>query len=380
MYLSSAEKERRYQLVREQMKKENVNSILVVGNTAIGGPLSSGNFCYLTDFFMISNYGLLLFSAESDPVMWVGNEITEYQALKNSWISDVRVSNCYAPDVVKVVKERERTNGRLGISSMENLPASTYRYLQENLPSWEFIDADPILLNIKFSKSAEEQLFLKKAAELVDNGFQAALKVIRPGIKERDIVGVLDGFHRGCGSDRTFNLILSGPFPRSNKKEPPIQLWYPSNREIKKGDVILLEMTATYGGYWNQLVRAVSVGGENRELSFFHKAILKSIEAGVKSMKPGVQTSDFVAKINKCAEEMGYKLTIPVGHYVGLDLVEARINPGINLILKQGTPGIVHPILVDRNGDRMFWGQTYLVVENETIQLNSTGDELVVVS
>jgi methionine aminopeptidase len=191
---------------------------------------------------------------------------------------------------------------------------------------------------------------------------------------------ILEGYHRGQGCDRTFNLISSGPFPRKNKNDSAVLLWYPSDREIKRGDVIVLEMTAAYGGYWNQLVRAVGVGGENRELSSFHRAILGSLEAGVNSLVPGVRTADFVATMSQCAETMGYRLTVPVGHYTGLDLVDARINPGIDLTVRQGASAIVHPVLENGEGVRLFWGQTYLVLEKETISLNSTDDKLLFLS
>lgn len=380
MYLSMKEKERRYALVREMMGKEGIDPLLVVGNAGIGGSTGPGNFRYLTDFFVIFDYSLLLFFAESEPVMLVGSSLSRYHALKKSWIDDVRESSHYELDVMNAVKERGGPKGKLGVAGMEGVPASLYQSIRENLSSWELVDVSPSLLDIRLSKSDEEQHLLKRAAEIVDGGFQAALGMIKPGVTEQDIGGVLEGFYRGHGSDRTFNLISSGPFPRPIKQDSAIQQFYPSERKIKKGDTILLEMTATYGGYWNQLVRAVSVGRENRDLSQFHRASLKTIEAGVDAMRLGVRTSEVVTAIDDRAKGLGYILNVPVGHYVGLDLVEARVNPGIELALKQGTAVIIHPILSNASEDLMFWGQTYFVGENQTISLNSTPDDLVVVS
>ena len=361
------------------MKREGLNAILLVGNSGIGGPSGPGSFRYLTDFYIIFDYGLLLFFAESDPVMWVGSDLTQYHAGKYSWIKDVRASNRYAQEVVKVVKEREKAKGRLGIVSMQSLPATIYQRLRDDLPSWELIDASSILLDLRFSKSPEEQTLLRKAAEIADGSFQAVLKMIRSGVRGREIIGCLEGFQRGHGSDRTFNIIGSGPFPRTDKNDSPINLWSYAEREVQKGDVVVFEITTVYGGYWNQLNRTVSVGKENRELSLSRDACLKTLQAGVNAMKPGVRTSEFVATMDQCAKDVGYKLKTPVGHYVGLDLVEARVNPDIDLILQPGTSAIVHPILSKTQGDDLFWGQTYLVGQNETISLNATGDEVVIV-
>ena len=97
-------------------------------------------------------------------------------------------------------------------------------------------------------------------------------------------------------------------------------------------------------------------------------------------MRPGVRTADFVAAMNQAAERMGYKLSTPIGHYTGLDLVDTRINPGTDLILKQGASAIVHPVLENGDGIRLFWGQTFLVREKATVSLNSTDDKLLFIS
>lgn len=381
MYLSDTEKQQRYVSLREQMKKAHMDALVVVGDPGIGGTAGPGNFRYLSDFFIIFHYGLLFFFAEEEPVIMVTSELQRYWALKHSWIDDVRFSSDYTSDAAEVFKEKARgTHGRLGLAGTESLSHSVYQSFQENLPAWQIIDATSILFELRFSKSQEEQQLLKKAADIIDKGFQSVLNRIRPGVKEFEITGFLDGFHRGHGCDQTFNLISSGSFPRGNNKDFPGLPWYPSDREIKKGDVVLMEMTAAYGGYWNQLVRAVSVDAENRDLTSFHGAMLHTIQAGVTSMKPGVLTSDFVASMDTAAKEKGFELTFPMGHFVGLDLVEARVHPQSQQIMKPGTAVIIHPCLSGSSGIRILWGQTYLVSETGTTCMNRAGDELVVVT
>jgi len=378
MYLPVSEKERRRSALRERMRKEGLDAILVIGDSAKSGIRGTGSFRYLTDFFIYFNYSLLLSFIEADPVMLVPTENSRYWASKRSWINEVRLSRHYPSDIVNILKEKA-THGRLGLTVMEAFPPSLYQYLQENIPTWELIDASPILFDLRFSKSHEEQKLLKEAAEIVDAGFQAVLKMIRPGTREYEIVGFLEGFHRGHGSDQTFNLISSGSFPGNGDERFPTLPTYPSGREIMKGDVICLEMTAVSGGYWNQLVREVSVGKENHDLSSFHRAVVKTTQEGVVSMKPDVLTSDFIDSMERAAKREGFRLTEPLGHYAGLDLVEAPISPGSKLPLRPGTAAIVHPCLSDAKGTRMFWGQTFLVGDHGSTSVNSTDDELVVV-
>ena len=79
-------------------KGHESETLLLVGNNhASGSPLfSTGSFRYLTDFFIFSLYGLLLFFREDEPVMLVPMELQEAMARKYSWIKDIRISFNYA--------------------------------------------------------------------------------------------------------------------------------------------------------------------------------------------------------------------------------------------------------------------------------------------
>jgi len=381
MYLSEAEKQRRYELVRAEMQKQGLDVIIALGDRCIGGARGTGSFRYLTDFFIIFNWGLVLFFPEGDPVMLVTSELQRFWALKHSWINDVRFSMNYVPDVIAIVKERTQgKSGRVGFAGFESMPHSLSQSFREELPGVELRDAEPMLLTLRFTKSKEEHDLMRKAARLTDGGFEAVVQMITPGVKEYEIIGALDGYHRGHGSDQTFNLISSGPFPRSTDgTDFPALPWYPSDRTIQRGDVVLLEMTTVYGGYWNQLVRAVSVGGANNALVSFKDAVVKTTEAGISAMRPGVAIDDVVGSMAKAAEAQGFELTLPMGHIVGLDLVEARVSPGSSLVLNDGTTAIIHPCLRDKSGARMLWGQTYVVTDAGTTPFNSMGHDVLVV-
>jgi len=377
MRLSETEKDRRLELVREWMRRDKIDALLVVGDAPCVTSKEGGNFRYLTDFFVYANYSVLLCFVEKESVLFVGSINPLYWAPKRSSVKDVRMSTDYAADIAKVLNERtQAAHGRLGLASIASLPPNSFITLRENLRNWEFIDADPILFDLRFAKSKEEQRLLKKSADLIDASFEAVKKKIKPGLKEYEIVGFLEGFHRSRGAEQTFNLISSGPFPGGKGQGFPTLPASPSDRIIKKGDVICLEISASIMGYWNQLVREVTMG-KNPEFAAFHKALVKTVRAGAKSMKTGAKTSDFIAAMEKAATQEGFKLNPPMGHYVGLDLGEASLEKP--LVLKLGSAAIVHPCLSDQRGTRVFWGETYLVGEKKAACLNQPSEDLVVI-
>jgi Xaa-Pro aminopeptidase len=380
MYLSKQERNRRYEQLRKIMGKDGIDALVVVGNNhATGNPFfSTGNFRYLTDFFIFSLYGLLLFFRESDPIMLVPMELQETFGKKYSWINDVRISPNYAETVTHILDEKKLSKGKIGIVSMESLPASTYLSFKETLPKANFFDAASILLPLRFIKGEEERQLLKKAAELNDGAYKEVLKRLQPGMKEYEVAGILEGYHRGNGADKTFNLVFSGSFPVTKEGFPFQGLpWCPGRREIEKGDCVHLEMTTVYGGYWNQLVRIISVGSQNTEVTRFHEATVATIQAGVAAMNVGTKMSEAVQTMARVAEENNFKLTTPMGHFCGLDLVEGRFDGESQVVLNPGVTAILHPRLDDSKGRNMIlWGETYLMTDQGPLRLNQTDDTL----
>ena len=100
---------------------------------------------------------------------------------------------------------------------MESIPASMYLSLRESLPEAKFTDAGSMLLRQRFTKSDDERRLLEKAAELNDGAYKEVLKKLKPGMKEYEVAGIIEGYHRGHGADKTFNLVFSGPFPTSKQ-------------------------------------------------------------------------------------------------------------------------------------------------------------------
>jgi len=153
--------------------------------------------------------------------------------------------------------------------------------------------------------------------------------------------------------------------------------WCPGRRTIEKGDCVHLEMTNAYGGYWNQLVRIIAVGADNPALTRFHEAAVMVTQRALASMKVGTKTADVVATMAKTSKECGFVLTAPLGHFVGLDLIEGRVAAESDVIFNPGIAAIIHPRVADSKGVNMLlWGQTYFMTEKGPVSMNRTDDLL----
>jgi Xaa-Pro dipeptidase len=380
MYLSDGERDRRYDRLREMMARDDIEAFIVVGNNCVGGATGTGSFRYLTDYFMIFSYGLLLFFRNEDPVLLVGSDLQSVWARRHSWIRDIRINSDLPQSAARLLSQKGLLRGKIGVVGMESISAATYLSIRERLPEADFFDAAPIFSDIRLKKGAAERDLLQKAAEINDGAYEEVLKHIRPGLREYEIVGILEGFHRGRGADQTFNLISSGPFPASPEGTLFQGLpWYPGDRKISEGDCILLEMTTAYGGYWNQLVRMVSVKKENPELIRFHRAALAGLHDGLAGITGKPKTVEFLQAVAAATNREGFTLAFPSGHFVGLDVMEGRVSPDSPVVLEAGVAVVIHPCVMDARGVRLLWGETYFMSGDSPVRLNHADDALRVV-
>lgn len=377
MYLNYDEKEARYESLRRRMKKAGVDALVVVGMDTRGGTTGTGSFRYLTDFFIIFNYGVLLFFLDRDPILLVTSELQKEWAQRHSWVKAVYASLDIPETAASILRDTDWKGKTIGLSGLEHTPARLNDRLTQTLTEAEVVDCSQLLFEQRWVKSPQEQELIQRAAHILDQSYEEVTRWIRPGLTEYEVVGKLEGFHREHGFDQTFNLISSGPFPE-NGGRPFVGLpWYPSTREIQKGDVIVLEMTGSYAGYWAQLVRTVSLGVSNDEVCKYHEKALASLHAGVGVLKKGATPRD-VAEAFVAGASVGEELFVgpPFGHFVGLDLVEARVSPDSLAKILPGVAVIIHPTIKKKGGPEViFWGQTYIVCDEGPVSLSEASDE-----
>jgi Xaa-Pro aminopeptidase len=368
MDISAEEMNRRYARLRQIMADEGLAALIVIGNTSVNGSasFSTGSFRYLSNFYIMSLCGVLVFLQNEAPIMLVPSELSREKATRVSCVSDVRHSLDYS-DVARILEERGMTHGKVGIISLDNIPVPLYLSLKERLPDVTFVDGLFTVLPSRFIKSAEEMKLIAQSAKINDQAFQEVLNGMRPGMKEYEVANIVESCQKRHGADRTFDLISSGPF--ANVKERA-QLFYPGSREIQTGDWVTLEITCSYAGYWSQLVRVVSVGEASPEAVQLQTATMRTLETGLEKLRIGMRVPEYFHIMAEAAAGYGFKLITPMGHFAGLDLVEGRIDNKTEVVFAPGMTFIVHPHLVDSQGRWLLWGQTYFMTADGAVSFN----------
>ncbi len=373
---SKAEGERRHRKIRELMAYRGIDCLIISGHLGSWGAQK-------TNINYVSNYPLwmadehIVFPLKGEPVIFVWGSGHEWAAKKVSWIP-VKASGkgSYDTDIAARIKELGLEKGTLGIVSMYTMPAMLYLGLKEKLPYATFVNGSDILTRCRAIKSAEELEFVRKSGELGDRAVEAIAKAAKPGVDEYFLTARCESaIIEGGGEHGTFLLMESGPW---SERGIAIQN-AGSRRKLQKGDIILDELTPSYGGYYIQQLRPISIGKPPDDFMQLYQLHLELHELALKELRPGNTIDAITAKLVDYASKKGdftrvwalqdcdnsetaFGVTVPSN---------AEIEPGMTFVNHPFTSGKVHT--------RHIIGSSYIVTEGEPECVSKLPIELIVV-
>ena len=360
MPLSISERDRRHRAIRAMMESKDL-SILLVGSNA----MSPGHVRYFSNYPPHSGYAYVIFAKEENPTQFVRSKIQE-QVAEKGWVPDSRFAANFGDALVKRLKELNPRSKTIGLVGVENIPFKMYERLRKELPSANFVDATKEIFDLRMIKSEEEQGLARQCARITDQFFQRIKEVIKPGITEYDVYAEMDYFLRKQRVEGSFNLVASGLFPVA----PFI---VPSERVLKPEDSFLAELTPRYQGYYTQLTVVHPLREPSPKMKELLDVAFASQKEGLKLLKPGNRACDVARAVKATVEKAGYGMPYRAGHSMGHEHTEPpAVVVDDETVLRPGMTLVIHPCVMDKNGEGVFCGDSYLVTETGWERLNTT--------
>ena len=378
MAFSSLERGRRDKAMHRIMEAGGCEALILLGDTNVGGD-SLGDFRYYVDNRVIAGQQVAVLFHETDPVLFMGTAIQQQAASRRSSVRDCRVIDDMLADIVRLLKERNVVVGKVGVN-FAVLPVTWYDYLKRELPGIEWVETHREILDVRLHhNTAEEGELFRQCGLLGDGGFEAAVKMIRPGVSEYEIAAAIEEYARARGAEQHFTLVGSGRYAPGDQNGLPLP-YSPSRRCVETGDSVVMEITPRLEGYWTQLVRTVNVGTPNVELEKLYRVSRDAIKKGLEVFKPGKTVRDVVLAMDAYVRDCGYLFRPPTGHVCGVDLIEGRVSSQNTQALEPGMAVIIHPTVFTPDGkNSFFWGETYLVTDDGYEPLNHASKDLLTV-
>ena len=128
--------------------------------------------------------------------------------------------------------------------------------LHRDHPNFRIVDANELVANLRVRHSAAELALERKAIDITVRAERDAISAIHPGVNEFEIQALIEYTFRRYGADRPSFSSIVGSGPNSTA------LHYNANdRFMQAGDVVVMDIGASYRGYAADVTRTVPVSG-----------------------------------------------------------------------------------------------------------------------
>ncbi len=291
---SEKEYARRYAALRDKMREAKLDAVIVPG-----GPSHwsfGGGMTWLTghwEWHALASY--VLVPLEDEPTLIFSMGGTHCEAVRRQVapaLSDVRQSRGgrYAEVMVERLKEIGLTKGRIGLVEIDPrhkdyLPVNQYNDLRAGLPDVELVFTRSFIHELVIIKSAEELDCVRKAGVLCQRAMEAMVATAKPGATEADLRGAAGSAMLQGGGDIDFLIIGSTPManPAMFFGNPR-----PSERKLRTGDIVIMEIAAGYRGYTAQIGSPICLGPPTDMVrKFWEEITLPGYKKIVAEIKPG---------------------------------------------------------------------------------------------
>ena len=176
------------------------------------------------------------------------------------------------------------------------------------------------MVNIK-SKSEIEKM--KIAGKVTYGALKAVSEAVKPGVTTAELDKIAADFIKSNGCKASFKGY--GGFPASvcASVNDEIIHGFPSERVLKEGDIVSIDVGACYKGYHGDAARTFAVGKISEEAQRLIDVTRQSFFEALNYVKEGYRISDISGAVQKYVEGNGFSvLRRYCGHGVGAALHE----------------------------------------------------------
>ena len=299
-----------------------------------------------------------------EPVLWDFGSAAKAHRIHSPWLPPDRsragmtgLRGSVAPDAgffaraareVKAVLDEEGVGGDpLGVDITELPMLFELQRLGVHVR-----DGQQTMLDAREIKSPDEIMLLSMAAAMVDGVYQMVYEVLKPGIRENEIVALVNKRLYEMGSDDVEGVnAISG-----ERCSPHPHIF--SDRLIRPGDQAFFDIIHSFNGYRTCYYRTFNVGRATQSQHDAYRQAREWMDASIGLVKPGVGTDEIV-RVWPQAHEFGFAdemeaFGLQFGHGLGLALHERPIFSRLN--------SLEHPVELQEG--MVFALETYCPAED----------------
>ncbi|MSQ61826.1 MAG: type I methionyl aminopeptidase [Dehalococcoidia bacterium] len=200
-------------------------------------------------------------------------------------------------------------------------------------------------------KSPEEIEIMREAGRIVAQVLRMLVAAVRPGVVERDLDEIVRREYKARGATPTFLGYHGYPATVCVSINDEIVHGIPGDRVIREGDIVSLDLGATYRGFVGDSAITVGAGEVSEEKDRLIRVTEESLWKGIEAARPGARMGDVSWAIQEHAEQNGFSVVREyVGHGIGRAMHEEPQVPNFGaphkgLELREGMVLALEPML-----------------------------------
>jgi Xaa-Pro aminopeptidase len=291
------------------------------------------NVRYLTGF--AGSYGALLLL--HDRTVFFTDRRYERQAWQ---VDDAEVVMAPGDLITAVIGVLGTDGDGLGFEP-GGLTWGTGQRLRTLLPGRAVVPAPELVEELREIKEDEELAAIREAARIGTEALPQILGGLRAGVTEREVARELEIRLRRLGADGpAFDPVVAFG---EQAAEPH---HHPGDRELRRGDLVVLDFGGRIEGYHSDMTRTVVLGTASARQREVYQLVRQAQEAGLAALRHGVRGGEVDHACRQVITEAGFgdAFSHPSGHGIGLEIHEAPwVRPGGSGRIAAGTPVTVEP-------------------------------------
>ncbi|MFX1270590.1 MAG: M24 family metallopeptidase [Promethearchaeota archaeon] len=323
----------------ERMKR--VKGLLEEQNMDFGIVTPSAAFLYLTGIHRELSerlIALLLFPDRGPQIVAPAFEVSTLA--EHTWIKDIHPWAEDEDPYRVLASTLGSIEGGKSIAFEETLPLGIYWSLENAVGGInEHASLTPLINDMRVSKTQEELMLMRKAGRIINDAVSKAFAEAELGMTELEVQQMVKAEITNLGAVPTFSAIQFG----ENSALPHASA---GTRELKRGDMVLMDCGCIVEGYNTDMTRVGVVGNPSDEQENIYSIVLKAQQEAIERISAGLACGAADGIARRVIEEAGYGeyFTHRLGHGIGLDVHEPPyLVRGNSTELKAGMTHSVEP-------------------------------------
>lgn len=294
---------KRVNRLRQVIRREKADALLVTDLT---------NIAYLAGFK--GSFGLLLVTLKETVFL---TDFRYIETAKKEVSADdvVRTSRDRFEDVKR--ETRKRKIRRFAFESRA-VSHADYLELAGKVGEKKLVPLKDSVEKLRMVKDDEELSRIRKAVKLTDRGLRHIRRFLKPGVSEKELAAELEVFFKLEGGEPGFQPIVA--FGERSSMPHHVS----SNRKLKAGDIVLIDLGTSFQGYHADLTRTWLSRSMNAKEKEIYGIVLDAQRAAIDRVKPGVRLASIDAAARGVISSSGYGENFGhgLGHGIGLNVHE----------------------------------------------------------